>query len=115
MTDPSSLETITGTKSFESRKRELRENLHSKLPADCILPKQILDDLPTDVTGIPESCGLLTSEEIRLTNLDATGVRDEIAQGRVTAVAVVTAFGRRAAIAQQLVCCELHSLAKELV
>jgi hypothetical protein len=56
------------------------------------------------VLEFPRQCSILTQAEVRLTeDHDATSLLHEIAAGRVTSVAVTTAFCKRAAIAQQLV------------
>jgi amidase len=82
-----------------------RARLSKQIPQDLHLNPETLQNLPRDVTGIPESCGLLSKRDIELTNLDATAIRDSIASGKMTSVGAVTAFGKRAAIAHQLVCC----------
>lgn len=89
-----------------SDSNEFADRVLSQLPTDLLLPPGLLGNLPKDVTGIPLSCGLLNQNEIAITALDATGVRDAIAAGKLTAVEAVSAFGRRAAIAHQLVKCK---------
>jgi hypothetical protein len=56
-----------------------------------------------DVTGIPEGCGLLTAQEIEITNADVDVLLRKLANAEWSAVAVTTAFYKRAIIAQQLV------------
>lgn len=59
-----------------------------------------------DVSSVPRKCGLLTTEEIRITETyDATALVAELAAGRLKSVDVVTAFCKRAAIAHQLTNC----------
>lgn len=59
--------------------------------------------LPLDVTGIPAK--LLTPEEVEITEgHDATSLAAAIASRKYSAVTVIKAFLRRAAIAQKLVC-----------
>lgn len=94
-----------GDERYAKKRDEIRRRLASQLPKDAVLPQTLLDDLPLDVTDIPASCGLLSPSELALTDLDATAVRDQVAAGKLTAVEAVTAFGRRAAIAEQLTSC----------
>ncbi|KAG2052288.1 amidase [Suillus hirtellus] len=96
---------IGGNASYEAKARVLREQLEAKIPAGLKLPPAILEDPPLDITHIPETCGLLTVQELAITELDATAVCQKIAVGELTAVEAVTAFGKRAAIAHQLTAC----------
>ncbi|KAH9819809.1 fatty-acid amide hydrolase like protein [Teratosphaeria destructans] len=55
---------------------------------------------------VPRQCGILTTDELRITeNYDATALVQALASRRLTSVEVVTAFCKRAAIAQQLTNC----------
>lgn len=57
-----------------------------------------------NVLAIPRECGILSAREIELTEkYDATALVKELAAKRLKSVDVVTAFCKRAAIAQQLV------------
>lgn len=53
--------------------------------------------------GVPKSCGILTSEELAITESSAVDLVSQLAAGKLTSVAVTTAFCKRAAIAHQLV------------
>lgn len=54
---------------------------------------------------MPRECGILTEAEIQITEgYDAVGLLGELALGKYRAEEVATAFCKRAAIAQQLVC-----------
>ncbi|EFQ28957.1 amidase [Colletotrichum graminicola] len=56
--------------------------------------------------SVPGECGILSNEEIYITeNFNAVGLAAAIAQKKFTAVAVATAFAKRAIIAHQLTCC----------
>jgi amidase len=96
---------VGGNASYEAKARALREQLEAKIPAGLKLPSAILEDPPLDITRIPETCGLLTVQELAITELDATAVCQKIAAGELSAVEAVTAFGKRAAIAHQLTAC----------
>jgi amidase len=60
-------------------------------------------DLPVNVTSIPAT--VLTKDEITLTELLPEHLLWQLASGEITATAVLAAFLRRAALAQQLVNC----------
>ncbi|ETS85588.1 hypothetical protein PFICI_03613 [Pestalotiopsis fici W106-1] len=96
----------TGTPQFESLKRRHLGEFAAKVPKELILPRDVIENPPKDVTGIPASCGLLTPEEVEITEkYDATALAEAIAARKLTSVAVVTAFAKRAIIAHQLTCC----------
>lgn len=96
----------TGTPDFVTKSRAHRQRVLDAIPPSLRLSATIIDNLPLDVTGVPKSCGLLTSDEFAMTEMDATAVRDAVASRSVTAVRAVTAFAKRAAVAHQLVNCE---------
>lgn len=50
-------------------------------------------------------CGILTTEQLAITELTATELLKEMHDGKLTAVAVMEAFCARAAIAHQMVNC----------
>ena len=60
------------------------------------------DDLPLDRTEIPKY--LLSSEEVIITESAPEELVHSLASGKVTSLAVTTAFLRRAGLAQALVC-----------
>ncbi|KAL4882104.1 amidase, partial [Aspergillus karnatakaensis] len=62
--------------------------------------------LPQDATDFPRTSGLLSNLELELTeNYDATALVNMLAEGKVTAVTLLTAFRKRATIAQQCTNC----------
>ena len=71
------------------------------------IPKKWLIAHPPEttlnVTGLPETYGLLTSKELAITNEDVDILLKKLAGGEWSAVEVTTAFYKRAIIAQQLV------------
>ncbi|KAH7928818.1 amidase [Leucogyrophana mollusca] len=99
------LTNATGNASYTEKVQSVKSRLEASIPSSLRLPSSILGNLPLDVTGIPESCGLLTSSELAITELDATTICQKIASGDLTAVDAVSAFGKRAAIAHQLTAC----------
>jgi amidase len=57
-----------------------------------------------NVLAVPRECGVLSTRDIEITEkYDATALVKELAAKRLKSVDVVTAFCKRAAIAQQLV------------
>ncbi|CAG7962777.1 unnamed protein product [Penicillium olsonii] len=68
--------------------------------------KRPLSELPANVMGIPRSCGLLTETELELTEkYDATALVTMLANGKVSAEALLTAFRKRATIAHECTNC----------
>jgi hypothetical protein len=63
---------------------------------------QLPENLPKNVTRIPGT--LLACEEIKITGMLPEDLLGVLASGELTAVAVTTAFLRRAGLAQKLVC-----------
>ncbi|KAJ3469909.1 hypothetical protein MRS44_000008 [Fusarium solani] len=76
----------------------------SSLEPSALLKPEDLASLPLNVLPIPRSCGLLTDLELELTeNHDATDLLQMLAKQQVTARGLLTAFRKRATIAQQCV------------
>lgn len=95
-----------GTPSFEAKRAALLETLISKVPQEYYLPANLISNPPLDVSSIPSSCGILTEEEIRITeDYDAVGLLQSLANRDFSAVTVATAFAKRSIIAHQLTCC----------
>ncbi|KAK6583698.1 hypothetical protein PZA11_003428 [Diplocarpon coronariae] len=96
--------------SWQSLARAHREAAASRIPSDWRLPLEVTDPVSQasgqSVMAIPSTCGLLTPEQIDITeNYSAVTLLKHLASGRFTSVTVTTAFCKRAAIAQQLVSC----------
>lgn len=91
---------------FESRWRETLNRYPSGVPDNLLLPRHFIDQPDLNVMNVPRECGLLTVQELAITeNYDATGLVEAIAAHELTAVAVVTAFCKRAIIAHQVTDC----------
>ena len=88
---------------YETVAKNERARLDASIPLNLRLPPDLVAALPKDVSEVPETCGLLTEEQIRITRVDGTALAQEIASGKITAVDAVTAVASRAAIAEQLV------------
>lgn len=77
----------------------------SRIPPEWHLPSS---SPPTtkDLRPLAQTSGLLSSRELEITNTpDATSLLGKIASGTYTSVEVVTAFCKRAAVAQQFANC----------
>ncbi|KAJ7653367.1 amidase signature domain-containing protein [Mycena rosella] len=81
----------------------------SKIPQYLRLQPSFIANYPagSDVRSAAENSGLLTAEELEITGPanDAAALLVRIKNKELTAVQVVTAFGKRAAIAHQMVSC----------
>ncbi|KAH0838330.1 general amidase [Lanmaoa asiatica] len=73
------------------------------------IPREWLITPPPETTlnviGFPETCDILTPQELAITNEDVDILLKKLASGEWSAVDVTTAFYKRAIIAQQLVNC----------
>ncbi|KAI9158302.1 amidase-6 [Paramyrothecium foliicola] len=69
-----------------------------------------IKDVPTaaSVMDYPRQSGILSTEELDITESSATDLVHKIAAGELTSVAVTTAFCKRAALAHQLLNCNLE-------
>lgn len=95
-----------GTPEYEEKRAALLGALAQKVPSKLRLSPELIAKPPLDVSTVPSTCGLLTPEEIDITeNYDAFGLAEAIAACKLTAVTVATAFAKRAIIAHQLTCC----------
>jgi len=83
---------------------------YSKIPESWRLPSsmtsQFTEKATISVLDVPRTSGLLSEKELDLTeNYDATELLALMASGQAKSIDVVTAFCKRAAIAQQCVNC----------
>ena len=64
-----------------------------------------IKSLPTEdsVMNFPKTSGIMSPEEIAITESSATDLVAQMAEEKLTSVAVTTAFCKRAALAHQLV------------
>lgn len=79
---------------------EKKSQLEASIP-----PEWRIKTLPTgdSVMSFPGRSGILTLEELNITESPATELVQDLASGKLSSVAVTTAFCKRAALAQQLV------------
>lgn len=96
------------TKDWKTIADEKARSVFETIPKEWLLPESYMVDVDEtstkDVTSVPRECGILTPEEVDITeSYDATDLLAKIAAGQFSSTAVATAFCKRAAIAQQLV------------
>jgi amidase len=95
---------------WQALAKSKRESVFAKIPKDWLLPtsqtSQYTESSSISVLDVPRTCGILTDKELDLTeNYDATDLVKMMAEKQVKSVEVVTAFCKRAAVAQQCVNC----------
>lgn len=94
---------MVGQANWETAAAAKRAARDALIPNDTILKSPPAADV-LDVSGVPRSSGLLSAEELEVTETPTvTELVDAIAAKKYTSEQVVRAFCRRAAIAQQLV------------
>jgi amidase len=96
--------------SWQDVAEKYRAGALAKIPESWRLPAKIISTISSSsdrsVLHIPRSCGLLTEEELTLTeSYDVVSMVEMLATGKVSSVALTRAFCKRAAIAQQLTYC----------
>jgi amidase len=97
-----------------------RSSVYAKIPKSWLLPpsltSQYTETSSLSVLDVPRTSGILTAKELELTeNYDATDLVKMMAERQVTSTEVVTAFCKRAAIAQQCVSCLTEILFDEAI
>lgn len=98
----------TTTETWETVASTYRSETTAKIPKDWLLPSSVTSSFSEtsvqNVLDIPRTCGILTEEEIEITEkYDAITLARLLGEGIVKSVDVTRAFCKRAAIAQQLV------------
>ncbi|KAF7590832.1 hypothetical protein BBP40_002301 [Aspergillus hancockii] len=102
---------ITATESnWEAKVAENRKRLQRSIPIEWQLTAAFLSSLPPNghlvEADIPRRSGILSTEELDITEHYSAGqLLQKLAWGKLSSLAVATAFCKRAAIAQQLTCC----------
>jgi amidase len=86
-----------------ARKRAQRD---AKIPSEWKIPKELLPTAETDfVQDFPATSGFFTERELLITESTASEIVEKIANADYTAVEVIKAVCKRAAVAQQLLNC----------
>ncbi|KAF2740838.1 amidase [Polyplosphaeria fusca] len=82
-----------------------KDEQRARIPIDWLL-KDSPSPQSTNYLDVPRKCGLLSADELRITeDHDATGLAEAIKSRKLKSVDVVKAFCKRAAIAHQLTNC----------
>jgi amidase len=93
--------------SWESIAESKRSHRWSLIPPDWRLPDSLRtpakDGGTRDVRDVPRTCGVLTDEEVEITEMHVGELVERLRKGSVKCRMVVEAFCKRAAVAQQLV------------
>ena len=80
-----------GYEAYHRQARAVLQARDASIPSSLKLPDDLLRDLPKNVTQVPHTCGLLTPEELAITDkYDARGLRDAIAQRKLSAANAVS-------------------------
>lgn len=86
--------------SWEELAADKRKRINDSIPHEWRLQALPSDD---SVFDFPAKSGLLSDQELKITESTASDLVQQLAEGKLTAVAVTTAFCKRAALAHQLV------------
>lgn len=95
---------------WQALAKSKRESVFAKIPKDWLLPtsqtSQYTETSSISVLDVPRTCGILTEKELDITeNYDVTDLVKMMSEGQLKSMEVVTAFCKRAAVAQQCVNC----------
>jgi amidase len=87
-----------------------QKQIADDIPLEWRLPSTLIEkyrkpDVNLIASDVVQSAGLLSQVELQITETkSATEIARQLKAGELSSVAVTTAFSKRAAIAQQLVC-----------
>jgi amidase len=99
------MSTVTNWKDLAADKKKRQT---AEIPKGWLLPNPPPES-QLDVSSVPVECGLLTPEELEITETkDVALLLRRLATGVWSSVAVTTAYYKRAIIAQQLVSSSAH-------
>jgi amidase len=104
------METAPPIADWKELVKSKRESVFTKIPKAWLLPatltSQYTETSNLNALDVPRTCGILTEQELSITeDHDATALVELMSTGKLTSLEVVTAFCKRAAIAQQCVHC----------
>src|SRR5690349_16315140 len=85
---------------WEQVVEDKRARIAASIPAEWRIKSKPTED---SVMDYPKQSGIMTAEELAITESSATDLVAQLAAGKLTSVAVTTAFCKRAALAHQLV------------
>jgi len=85
---------------WEKTAEDKKARIFESIPQEWRIKATVTDD---SVMGYPKISGILSAEELAITESTAVDLVAKMALGELTSVAVTTAFCKRAALATQLV------------
>lgn len=91
--------------SWEDRAADKQKRISDSIPKEWRIQSLPQGD---SVFDFPEKSGLLSSQELAITQSSAVDLVRKLAVGELKAVDVTIAFCKRAALAHQLVCTSVH-------
>lgn len=94
-----------GTMTWETIAQDKKRRIDESIPAEWRVKAPAYDG---SMLNFPKDSGIMTLEELVITESSAVELVDKMATGDLTSVAVTTAFCKRAALAQQLVSLRLY-------
>jgi amidase len=86
--------------SWEKIAADKRARIEASIPQEWRIKTKPTED---SVMNFPKTSGIMSAEELAITESSATDLVAQMAAGKLTSVAVTTAFCKRAALAHQLV------------
>jgi amidase len=86
--------------SWEKTASDKKARIAASIPPEWRLKVEPTED---SVMDYPKKSGIMTADELAITESNATDLVAQMAVGKLTSVAVTTAFCKRAALAHQLV------------
>lgn len=90
---------------WETLATDKRSRILASIPSEWRIKTPPTTD---SVMGYPKESGIMSGEELAITESSATDLVVKLAAGSLSSVAVTTAFCKRAALAHQLVNCSLE-------
>lgn len=85
---------------WQEKAEDKRARISASIPLEWRI-KALPDEL--SVMDYPKKSGIMSTEELAITESSATDLVAQLATGKLTSVAVTNAFCKRAALAHQLV------------
>jgi amidase len=103
--DYRTLELLAMASSWEERAADKRNRINDSIPQEWKIQSPPTED---SVLDFPKNSGILSDQELAITESSASDLVRKLAQGELKAVDVTVAFCKRAALAHQLVNCCLE-------
>lgn len=92
------------TSNWDEEAKKARDVLSNSIPRQWLAdPSKLPPADKLNVEDFPRESGLLSEEDLTITDMSATALVSKMGRGELTAESVVTAFLRRATLGHQLV------------